>query len=91
MAEATAALGPLAIDQHSSNKTYGTQPWLEPFLIKHSSWYRKHMTREGRRESKAERRGSAASAMLESRRQSVVSQQASEQDAGEESRKSEAS
>ena len=36
-----------------SSGSHFTEPWLEPFLAKHSSWYRRHLTKTaGRRGSK---------------------------------------
>lgn len=43
----------LPIERPGAEGSHFTEPWLEPFLIKHSSWYRRHMTKAGRRESKA--------------------------------------
>lgn len=45
----------LPIERPSENGSHFTEPWLEPFLIKHSSWYRRHLTKVGRRESHASR------------------------------------
>jgi len=39
----------------------GSQPWLEPFLIKHSKFYRKHFTKNGDGMTKTERRASVIS------------------------------
>lgn len=53
-------------------------PWLEPFLVRHSGFYRRHFTRDGRRESKTERRASVVSQAEEEerrrRRESVESE-----------------
>jgi hypothetical protein len=52
------------------------ESWLEPLLLK-SNFYRKHFTRDGRRESKSSvRSNSIDAAMAESRKNSVVSQAA---------------
>jgi hypothetical protein len=63
-----------SIDQPSgSSQTnpYAAEAWIEPWLLKHSSFYRKHLTRDGRTESKSSRRASVINAELESRRNSV--------------------
>ena len=69
-------LGETAIDQKagiaSNANYYAADPWVEPFLLKFE-FYRKHFTRDGRRETKSTRRGSAADNMLESRKNSVAS------------------
>jgi len=49
-------------DQPKATGLYATSAWFEPFLLKHSTLYRKHATRDGRRESKASRRASVISA-----------------------------
>jgi hypothetical protein len=64
-----------AIDQptgSSQTNPYAAEAWVEPWLLKHSSFYRKHFTRDGRTESKASRRASVITAELESRRNSVA-------------------
>jgi hypothetical protein len=43
----------LPIERPGETGSHFTEPWLEPFLIKHSSWYRQHLTKAGRRESKS--------------------------------------
>jgi hypothetical protein len=43
----------LPIERPGESGSHFTEPWLEPFLVKHSSWYRRHMTKAGRRESKS--------------------------------------
>jgi hypothetical protein len=43
----------LPIERPDESGSHFTEPWLEPFLVKHSSWYRRHMTKAGRRESKS--------------------------------------
>lgn len=45
----------------SERRISSAGPWFEPFLTKHSKFYRKHFTRDGRRESKTERRASVIS------------------------------
>jgi hypothetical protein len=44
----------LPIERPDESGSHFMEPWLEPFLVKHSSWYRQHMTKAGRRESKSE-------------------------------------
>ncbi|EXJ79817.1 hypothetical protein A1O3_08102 [Capronia epimyces CBS 606.96] len=64
----------MAIDQPagaSKTNPYAAEAWLEPWLIKHSEFYRKHMA-HGRTESKATRRHSEVSEALESRNNSVT-------------------
>jgi len=53
---------------------YAAESWLDPWLIKHSGFYRKHFASDGRRESRSTRRSSAAGAVLESRRESALTQ-----------------
>lgn len=63
----------MAMDQPTgATKTnpHAAEAWLEPWLIKHSGFYRKHLAR-GREESKASRRHSEVSEALESRNNSV--------------------
>jgi hypothetical protein len=43
----------LPIERPDESGSHFTEPWLEPFLVKHSSWYRQHLTKAGRRESKS--------------------------------------
>jgi hypothetical protein len=43
----------LPIERPGESGSHFTEPWLEPFLVKHSSWYRRHLTKAGRRESKS--------------------------------------
>jgi len=43
----------LPIERPDETGSHFMEPWLEPFLLKHSSWYRRHMTKTGRRESKS--------------------------------------
>ncbi|KAI1617583.1 hypothetical protein EDD36DRAFT_459267 [Exophiala viscosa] len=69
----------MAIDQPAgSSKTnpYAAESWLEPWLTKHSEFYRKHLTRDGRRESESTRRHSIVTEELESRKNSVVAPEA---------------
>lgn len=42
----------------NSHNPYAAEAWLEPWLCKHSIFYRSHFTRDGRRESKSARRQS---------------------------------
>ncbi|KAK4938900.1 hypothetical protein LTR10_020723 [Elasticomyces elasticus] len=56
----------------SRTNPYAAESWLEPWLTKHSEFYRKHLTRDGRRESKSTRRHSIVSDELESRKNSVA-------------------
>jgi len=63
----------MAMDQPagtSRTNPYAAESWLEPWLIKHSEFYRKHLTRDGRRESKSTRRHSIVAEGLESRKNS---------------------
>jgi len=64
----------IAMDQPAGtgNKPYVAESWLEPWLIKHSEFYRKHLTRDGRTEAKSTRRYSAVAEGLESRKNSVA-------------------
>ncbi len=65
----------MAMDQPagaSRTNPYAAESWLEPWLIKHSEFYRKHLTRDGRRESKSTRRHSIVAEGLESRKNSVA-------------------
>ena len=65
----------MAIDQpagSSRTNPYAAESWLEPWLTKHSEFYRKHLTRDGRRESKSTRRHSIVTEELESRKNSVA-------------------
>jgi hypothetical protein len=43
----------LPVERPDESGSHFMEPWLEPFLVKHSSWYRRHMTKAGRRESKS--------------------------------------
>ena len=43
----------LPIERPDESGSHFVEPWLEPFLVKRSSWYRRHMTKAGRRESKS--------------------------------------
>src|SRR5436305_6571118 len=43
----------LPIEKPGESGSHFTEPWLEPFLVKHSSWYRRHLAKAGRRESKS--------------------------------------
>ncbi|KAK7888105.1 hypothetical protein LTR67_008982 [Exophiala xenobiotica] len=65
----------MAMDQpagSSRTNPYAAESWLEPWLIKHSGFYRKHLTRDGRRESKSTRRHNIVAEGLESRKNSVA-------------------
>ncbi|KIX10222.1 uncharacterized protein Z518_01303 [Rhinocladiella mackenziei CBS 650.93] len=65
----------MAMDQPagaSKTNPYAAESWLEPWLIKHSEFYRKHLTRDGRRESKSTRRHNEVAEGLESRKNSVA-------------------
>ena len=48
-------------DHPADGNRVGTQPWLEPFLIKHSKFYRKHFTKHGDGMTGSERRQSMIS------------------------------
>ena len=61
----------------SERRVAGAQPWLEPFLVKHSSFYRKHFTKDG--QTKTERRASVISQAEEDiRRKSLARQDGSD-------------
>lgn len=65
----------MAIDQPAGTarrNSHAADSWLEPWLIKHVSVYRKHMTKDGKAESHATRRHSAVSEGLKSRENSVA-------------------
>jgi len=66
--------GQVLMDQPAGtgNRPYAAESWFEPWLIKHSEFYRKHLTRDGRRESKSTRRHSIVTEGLESRKNSVA-------------------
>lgn len=66
--------GPVLVDQPegTGSRPYAAESWFEPWLIKHSEFYRKHFTRDGRRESKSTRRHSVVTEGLESRNNSVA-------------------
>ncbi|KIW12456.1 hypothetical protein PV08_09733 [Exophiala spinifera] len=71
------AFNGLAMDQPAGagiTNPYAAESWLEPWLLKHSEFYRKHLTRDGRHESKSTRRHSIVAEELESesRKHSVV-------------------
>jgi hypothetical protein len=56
---------------HNSHDPQAAESWFEPLLLK-SSFYRKHFTRNGRRESKSTvRHNSIDAAISESRKNSV--------------------
>lgn len=61
-----------AVDQPEGSargNAYAADAFIEPWLLKHSEFYRKHLTRDGRRESKSGRRASHIS--IESRKNSL--------------------
>lgn len=65
-----------AVDQPEGSarkNSYAADAFIEPWLLKHSDFYRKHLTRDGRRESKAGRRASQID--IESRKNSVAAPQ----------------
>ncbi|KAK5065174.1 hypothetical protein LTR84_001010 [Exophiala bonariae] len=65
----------MAIDQPAGtarHNSHAADSWLEPWLIKHVSFYRKHMTKDGKAESHATRRHSVVSEALKSRENSVA-------------------
>jgi hypothetical protein len=66
--------GQVLMDQPAGtgNRPYAAESWFEPWLIKHSEFYRKHFARDGRRESKSTRRHSIVTEGLESRKNSVA-------------------
>jgi hypothetical protein len=69
------------IDQRkggSPHDSLAAESWLEPLLLK-SSFYRKHFTRNGRRESKSTVRSMSIDASIEEARKNSVVSQASEQ------------
>jgi hypothetical protein len=49
------------VDHPKDDHNVGAKPWLEPWLIKHSSFYRKHFTKNGDGMTKSERRASVIS------------------------------
>lgn len=49
------------VDHTKEDRNVGAKPWLEPWLIKHSSFYRKHFTKNGDGMTKTERRASVIS------------------------------
>ncbi len=75
---AGAYTGPVLLDQPSDtrNPPNAAESWFEPWLIKHSDFYRKYFTRDGRRESKSTRRHSVVAEGLESRNNSVAAPEA---------------
>ena len=81
------------VDASTSNNQdganpYGADAWLEPWLCKHSAFYRKHLTRDGRMESKSARRGSLIEA--ESRKNSVATLEKRRDSEGSDTSKAEA-
>lgn len=77
--------GQVLMDQPAGtgNRPYAAESWLEPWLIKHSEFYRKHFTRGGRTESKSTRRHSVVTEGLESRKNSVAAPEAAPEAAAE--------
>ena len=70
-------LNGVAIDQPAGtarHNSHAADSWLEPWLIKHVSFYRKHMTKDGQAESASTRRHSVVSNALRSRENSVAEQ-----------------
>jgi hypothetical protein len=49
------------VDHPKGDHNVGAKPWFEPWLIKHSSFYRKHFTKNGDGLTKTERRQSVVS------------------------------
>jgi len=69
------AFNGMAMDQPagmSATHPYAAESWLEPWLIKHSKFYRNHLTKNGRRESKSTVRHESIAAELDSRKNSVA-------------------
>lgn len=65
----------MAIDQPAGTarrNSHAADSWLEPWLIKHVSFYRKHFSQDGKAESHATRRHSEISEALKSRENSVA-------------------
>jgi hypothetical protein len=65
----------MAIDQPAGTarrNSHAADSWLEPWLIKHVSFYRKHLAKDGKAESHATRRHSVVSDALKSRENSVA-------------------
>jgi hypothetical protein len=65
-----------AVDQpegSSRQSPYAADAFIEPWLLKHSEFYRKHLTKDGRHESKAGRRASQIT--VESRKNSIEATQ----------------
>lgn len=70
-------LADVPIDHATDDHNVGAKPWLEPWLIKHSSFYRKHFTKNGDGMTKSERRASVVSQEEERiRRQSAAEENA---------------
>lgn len=69
-------VGPIDAPKGTTHDPTAAESWLEPLLLK-SNFYRKHFTRDGRRESKSTiRKQSIDAAMEESRKNSLASQPA---------------
>jgi len=67
--------GAMARDQPAGTArrdSHASDSWLEPWLIKHVSFYRKHFSEDGKAESHATRRHSVISEALKSRENSVA-------------------
>lgn len=67
--------GSLALDQPSGEgrrDSHSSEPWVEPWLIKHVGFYRKHMTKDNQGEAAAERRHSLMTEDKTSRESSVA-------------------
>ncbi|RVX69127.1 hypothetical protein B0A52_06840 [Exophiala mesophila] len=67
--------GILAIDQPSGagrRDSHASEPWVEPWLIKHVGFYRKHMTKDNHGEPAADRRHSLMTVDKTSRESSVA-------------------
>lgn len=58
---ASNGLADVPIDHPQGDHNVGAKPWLEPWLIKHSGFYRKHFTKNGDGLTKGERRASVVS------------------------------
>jgi hypothetical protein len=75
--------GPIDAPKGAPHDPTAAESWLEPLLLK-SNFYRKHFTRDGRRESKSTVRSQSIDAAIdESRKNSLASQAAEDSAAAE--------
>jgi len=73
------------VDHPKDDHNVGAKPWLEPWLIKHSSFYRKHFTKNGDGMTKSERRASVISQEERIRRQSAATDESADGKVAEQS------